>query len=202
VHSQRGRYAAFAVFFALPAAFGAAFTSAFFFAAHRRRILSEAASLWAALNLRRFFFAGLVTSVGTAAASVFLGGLPWRFVGPWRASMAAWSLSLSAISKATICSVGIKGNRNTVDAAGIVLERSVGLCRDSATADDLIAYSPSEWKGGPFLPTPDSEGRLGFSHKEFWINAGNGYLANRKLTMVSMWGPDILLKVVVCLLEI
>ncbi len=100
----RGRYAALAVFLGLLAAFA----SAFRFAAHLWRILSAAASRWAAVNFRRLRFAGLATLVGAAAVSGFFGGLPRRFVGPWRASIARVSLSRSAISKARICSVGIQ----------------------------------------------------------------------------------------------
>ena len=42
------------------------------------------------------------------AVSGFFGGLPRRFAGPWRASMARFSLSRSAIRSVMICSVGIE----------------------------------------------------------------------------------------------
>lgn len=72
--------------------FFAAFASAFFLAAHRWRILSDAAFLWAALKVRPpFFGAGALGSRAafrfTGAAEVatvggFFGGRPWRLVGP------------------------------------------------------------------------------------------------------------------------
>ena len=49
---------------------------------------------------------GLVS--GTADAAADFGGRPRRLVGPCRASIALFSLSRSATSSATICSVGIR----------------------------------------------------------------------------------------------
>jgi hypothetical protein len=43
-----------------------------------------------------------------AAAMATFGGLPRRFAEPWRASIARFNLSRSAISRATMCSVGIQ----------------------------------------------------------------------------------------------
>ena len=77
------RYAALAVFlgFLTVFGFGCDFAPAFRFAAHRWRILSAAASRWAAENLRRFFFgAGAGAEVVTARG--LFGGRPMRFVGP------------------------------------------------------------------------------------------------------------------------
>ena len=61
------RYAALAVFFGLPTAFLVGF-DAVFFAAHRWRILSAAASRWAAENFRRFFFGAVIAWASTDAA--------------------------------------------------------------------------------------------------------------------------------------
>jgi hypothetical protein len=61
----------------------------------------------AALRRRRFF-AGVGATAGAATISGFFGGLPRRFAGPWRASMARFSLSRSAISKERIWSMGMK----------------------------------------------------------------------------------------------
>ena len=87
-----------------------AFPSAFFFAAHRCRILSAAAARCAAVNLRRPFFAGsgpALSVAGAAAESIiasgFFGGRPRRFVGPWRASMARLSLSPSRQTAPALC---------------------------------------------------------------------------------------------------
>ena len=74
-------YVALAVFFGLLTAFLVAFAAAFFFAAHLRRILSAAASRWAAENLRRFFL-GAGTTIGAVLASGVFGGRPRRLVGP------------------------------------------------------------------------------------------------------------------------
>jgi hypothetical protein len=97
----------------LPAAFD--FASAFFFAAHRCRILSAAAALCAAVNLRRPFFAGagaafsvVGAAAGSATASGFFGGRPRRFpvtVPPESAAIARFNLSLSEIKRARIYSV-------------------------------------------------------------------------------------------------
>src|SRR5258708_2579387 len=98
------RYAALAVFLTLRTAFFVTFTSAFLFAAHLRRIRSEAAFRWAAVNLRPCFLG----AGAAAAARGFFGGRPRRFVGPWRASIARLSLSRSWTRRARICSVGIE----------------------------------------------------------------------------------------------
>ena len=50
---------------------------------------------------------GTETSVA-ASVTAALGGLPRRLADPWRASMARFNLSRSAISRATMCSVGIE----------------------------------------------------------------------------------------------
>lgn len=63
------------------AVFATGFASALRFAAQRWRILSAAASRWAAEKCR-FFLAGPAEAAGIAPASGFLGGLPLRFVGP------------------------------------------------------------------------------------------------------------------------
>lgn len=78
----KGRYPAFAAFFALRAVFGCDFASAFFFTAHRCRIRSAAACRWAAENFRRFFLAGAEAATGEAAATAFFGGRPLRCFGP------------------------------------------------------------------------------------------------------------------------
>ena len=84
------------------------FASPFRFAAHLNRIRSDAAFLWAAENLRPCFLgAGAAAEIVTVSG--FFGGRPMRFVGPWRASMARLSLSLSATKRGRICSVGIQG---------------------------------------------------------------------------------------------
>jgi len=62
---------------------------------------------YAALRFR-FFFRAIATTGVAAAASGFFGGLPRRFAEPWRASIARFNLSRSAISRAMICSVGIE----------------------------------------------------------------------------------------------
>ena len=80
--------------------------SAYFFArrfAHISFMRLPCAFLWAAVKVRPLFF-----GVGPGfMVTVFLGGRPRRLVGLWRASIARFSLSRSAINKATICSVGI-----------------------------------------------------------------------------------------------
>jgi hypothetical protein len=101
----RGGYAALGVF--LLAAFGCDLASAFFFAAQYAFILAACCFLWAAVNPRRFFFAGAGAAAEVVTPSGFLGGRPRRFVGPLRASIALLSLSRSAISRLRMCSVGI-----------------------------------------------------------------------------------------------
>ena len=78
-------------------------------AAHRFLAASAMAFLPAALSLR-LRFAGTGVGAGATAASGFFGGLPRRFVGPWRTSMARVSFSRSAIRRAMIWSVGIGGS--------------------------------------------------------------------------------------------
>ncbi len=67
-------------------AFLVAFASAFFFKAHRWRILSAAAFLWAALKVRPFFFGAAAadgeTAMGVTPVETFLGGRPGRLPGP------------------------------------------------------------------------------------------------------------------------
>ena len=72
----------------------------FRFAAQYAFIRSACALRRAALWRLRF---GAEGAVGTAFC-----GLPRRFAEPWRASMARFSLSRSAISRAMIWSVGIQ----------------------------------------------------------------------------------------------
>ena len=74
-------YPALAVFFGLVTGFLVTFAEAFFFAAHLWRILSAAASRWAAENLRRFFL-GAGAAIGAVIDSGFFGGRPRRLVGP------------------------------------------------------------------------------------------------------------------------
>jgi hypothetical protein len=59
------------------------------------------------VNERFFLFAGAGAAAEVFAASGLFGGRPRRFVGPWRASIARVSLSLSDIRRATMWSVGI-----------------------------------------------------------------------------------------------
>jgi hypothetical protein len=47
-------------------------------------------------------------TTGVADVATAFGGLPRRFAEPWRASMARFSLSRSAISSAMIWSTGIQ----------------------------------------------------------------------------------------------
>jgi hypothetical protein len=75
-------YAALAVFLVFLAAFGCDFASVFRFAAHRWRILSEAASRWAAVNFLRVVFTGVGAETAATTFSGFFGGLPRRLVGP------------------------------------------------------------------------------------------------------------------------
>ena len=108
-----GRYVALALFLAAPVL---GLASAFRFAAQYFFILSPNAFRWAAVNLRPFLFAGAGPALFGSGAAVgavamssgFLGGRPRRFVGPWRASMARLNLSLSAINRAMMDSVGIQ----------------------------------------------------------------------------------------------
>jgi len=77
------RYAAFAFFLDFCAVFDGDFDSVFRFAAHRWRILSAAASRWAALNFRRLLFtAGTGEETAASISAGLFGGLPRRFVGP------------------------------------------------------------------------------------------------------------------------
>ena len=62
---------------------------------------SACALRWAALRRLRFGAEAVVVAA-------FFGGLPRRFAEPWRASMARFSLSRSAISRAMILSTGIQ----------------------------------------------------------------------------------------------
>jgi hypothetical protein len=67
------------------------------------------AARWAGVKVRRLRFASVGAEfAGVAAGAALFGGLPRRFVGPWRASMARLILSRSLIRRATICSVGIE----------------------------------------------------------------------------------------------
>ena len=99
-----------AVSFGLLAVLAYDFAAVFRLAAQYWRILSAAAFLCAAVNRRRFLFAGAWRAAeGVARASGFLGGRPRRLVGPCKASMAEFRRSLSATRRAMICSVCIEG---------------------------------------------------------------------------------------------
>jgi hypothetical protein len=66
--------------FGFGSAFGFGFASAFFFAAHLRRILSDAAFLCAALKVRVFFFGGAGAATAAVAFTGRPGGRPRRAI--------------------------------------------------------------------------------------------------------------------------
>ena len=80
-----------AYFLGLPAAFR--------FAAQYAFIRTPCALRWAELMVRRLRFTGTAIGAGAATAASF-GGLPRRLAGPPRTSMARFSLSRSAMSRA------------------------------------------------------------------------------------------------------
>ena len=83
------------------------FYFAFFRLAQYAFMRSACASRCAALRRFRFLASGAAAGVALAANG-FLGGLPGRFAAPWSASMARFSLSRSAISRAMMYWVGIE----------------------------------------------------------------------------------------------
>lgn len=119
-------------------------------AAHRLRAASAIAFRAAALRVR---LRAVGADTSTAGADTLVtGGRPRRFVGPWRASMARFSLSRSVIRRATIWSVGIQrilawGGRHG--------------CRTAPARHSYSAAWPPQKAISIFLPRSKSSTRSG-----------------------------------------